>query len=322
MTIDGAFDRYQKTINADFDQVRLARERRDIFKSAFTGQSDVTEAFGSGSLARSTQLKPIHDVDLIVVYRPEAHPDWGQPGDSAENALLHTQAQVTSLFSVNGGTVAQLVRQARVAGRNRAVKCFIDPPDQDDAFTVDAMPALRQPDGTLLLPSVRNRRWDVADPEFLIGAVKDKQAEWSHFRSMVRVLKDWRLDQGIKIKSLVIEVLALDYLPTDQTRPTAVRDFFVRAAQEVLYNAPQDPAKHCGPIQPDLDLWAFATALGEAGNHADLACKLAAGGDTDSAKHEWRKVFGSDFPAPPSVSAAPGAAAVAVPRRVRDAPQG
>lgn len=321
MTIDGAFDEYQHTVNADLSQVKLARERRDTFKHAFNSRDDVLECFGSGSLARSTQLKPVHDVDLIVVYDLKAHQDWGQPGASAEAAVRHVQAEVTYLLGMNG-TIDQLVRETRVAGRDRAVKCFIDPPDADDGFTVDAMPALRLPAGTLLLPSVNNQSWTEADPEYLIAEVADRQRKWSHFRPVVRLLKDWRLDQDTKIKSLVMEVLALKCLPTDENRAAALRRFFAAAAVEVFYGV-DDPAGFCGAVQIDLDTTAVAAALSSAAEHARLACAAADSGDTNTAKFWWRQVFGTDFPGPESQpTTAHTAPVVTAPRRVRDAPQG
>jgi tRNA nucleotidyltransferase (CCA-adding enzyme) len=68
-----AFDDYQDVVNADIEQVRLARARRNVFKSALGTDSDVVKVFGSGSLARSTQLAPIHDVDLVVVFDRDEH---------------------------------------------------------------------------------------------------------------------------------------------------------------------------------------------------------------------------------------------------------
>jgi hypothetical protein len=150
MSVEQAFDDFQKTVNADKDHVDLARERRDVFKKAFTAEPDVAEVFGSGSLARSTQLDPVHDVDVVIVYQATDHPDWGQPGDSAGNALEHTRGRVKDLLGATDGSVEKLVRYTR--WRNHAVKCWVDPPEMPDAFTVDAMPAMRQTDGTLLIP--------------------------------------------------------------------------------------------------------------------------------------------------------------------------
>ncbi|GAB2996496.1 hypothetical protein LWP59_18500 [Amycolatopsis acidiphila] len=321
MDLTNAFDELQRNVNADIDQVTLARDRRDIFKKAFKGEDDVLEVFGSGSLARSTQLRPVHDVDLIVVFDGDKHPGWGAPGTSAEDALGHAQDRVKALLGMADGRVDQLVRLAKP--RDRAVKCFIDPPEQDDAFTVDVMPVLRQPDETLLLPSKRNKQWNTADPEYLIKEVAAQQRKWAFFRPLVRVLKHWRLGVPTKVKSLVIEVLALQCLPTEGNRQNALKSFFTSSAVEVGYGV-EDPAKRCGPIQPDLDISILRTALEEARNLAELACAAAADGKTDEAGMYWRDIFGDDFPESSSENhvGAAASAAVVTPRVVKDAPQG
>ena len=210
MGIDDAFDAFQKTVNEDIDKTRLARERRDLFKTALLSEPDVVETFGSGSLSRSTQLKPIHDVDVVIVYDPDEHPEWGNDGPSAQDALEHVRTQVNRLLSQTNGTHANEVRHTLV--RNHAVKCFLDDPEDPEAFTVDVMAALRQEDGSLLIPEKLNTRWVPANPEYLIGQVADHQRDWPHFRPLVRVLKQWRLTAPVQggIKSLVMEVLALN----------------------------------------------------------------------------------------------------------------
>lgn len=323
MGLDEAFDDFQRVVDADRDQVVLARERRDVFKKAFGAEDDVTEVFGSGSLRRSTQLQPVHDVDLVIVYDQEDHPDWGQPGDSAELALDHVRGRVNALLGTTNGSVEQLVRLAR--WRNHAVKCFVDDPDDPDAFTVDAMPALRQSDGTLLIPEALTNQWVTADPEDLIRRVAEHQADWKWFRPMVRVLKQWRLSVKVdgKIKSLVMEVLALECMPRAGSRPAALRAFFTAAA--VRMNSPiADPAGHCGLIQPDLDIVGLRTALEAASEIATEACAAAANGDTDDALRAWQEIFGATFPAPEAKNTSPWGAgpALITPRPVKDAPQG
>jgi hypothetical protein len=80
-------------------------------------------------------------------------------------------------------------------------ECFIDNPDDPDAFTVDAMPALRRLDGTLLIPEALTDQWVTADPEDLIRRVAKHHADWAYFRPMVRVLKHWRLSVKIDGRS-------------------------------------------------------------------------------------------------------------------------
>ncbi len=136
MSVESAFDTYQTTVNANPDHVTEARRRRDLFKTAFAGEADVEEVRVSGSLARGTQKHPIHDVDTVIVFKASSHPDWGQPGGSAEDALNHVQTRVRELLSTNGTHAAGEVR--RSTWRNHAVKCFMDDKDDDNAFTVDA----------------------------------------------------------------------------------------------------------------------------------------------------------------------------------------
>jgi hypothetical protein len=318
--VEQAFDDFQEIVNADKALVDLARERRDIFKRAFKGETDVAEVFGSGSLARSTQLDPMNDVDLVIVYRAEDHDGWGEPGASAADALEYTRGRVKYLLGTDG-TVDNLVRHTR--WRNHAVKCWIDPPEAPDAFTVDAMPALRQDDGTLLIPQAATGEWITADPEHLIGEVAAHQRDWSYFRPMVRVLKRWRTTAvSTKVKSLVMEVLALQCMPRGGSRPEALRAFFTAAAIEVNLGV-EDPAGHCGPIQRDLDIPALRTALEYASDAATRACELAADGDADEAQRVWQEVFGPDFPAPPKKdSPAVTGPALITGRPIRDAPQG
>lgn len=119
-----------------------------------------------------------------------------------------------------------------------------------------------------------------------------------------------------------MEVLALKCLPTDKTRPLALRAFFTAAAVEVNYGV-VDPARHCGAIQPDLDTEVLRTALESARDIAEKACAAAADGDSDGAALLWRELFGDDFPAPEEKSSGTAVGPfLYVPRPVVDAPQG
>lgn len=119
MGIDDAFDEFQKIVNEDIDKTRLARRRRDLFKAALLSEPDVVETFGSGSLSRSTQLKPIHDVDIVVVYDPAEHPDWGFSGSSSEEALEHIRTQVNRLLSRANGTHDKVPHHHHRTGHGR-----------------------------------------------------------------------------------------------------------------------------------------------------------------------------------------------------------
>ncbi len=318
MSVNTAFDTYQSVVNASEQQVRTARKRRNLFKDAFVGDADVDTVKPSGSLARGTHKDPIHDVDVIVVFDQEAHPAWGEPGASAEDALNHTQTRVRELLGTNGTFQAGEVRLT--TWRNHAVKCFLDDPDAPDSFTVDAMPAINSGD-MYRVPQFTTKTWILTHPQHLIDEVAARHAKWSKYAGTIRMLKAWSAGQDTKIKSLVMEVLALDYLPVDRLRPVALRDYFTAATFQIEnWTVVEDPAHLCGPIQNDLDYEAFAACLRTARDEANHACSAQARGDEAAAIGHWGNVFGSDFPEPPK-SAVPAVFPLA-PRPVKDTPQG
>lgn len=318
-SVSGAFSEFQQVVNAEADQVREARKRRDLFKDAFGAESDVNEVLASGSLARGTQKDPIHDVDTIVIFDDAQHADWGSPGESASEALDYTRGRVNYLLGATNGTHAQVVRLAR--WRNHAVKCFLDDPDDPNAFTVDAMPALRR-DGMLLIPEAKSERWVSCDPESLIAAVAAKHAAWNKFAGSVRMLKWWAAEQSITIKPLVMEVLALQFLPVSGgLQPNAIKQFFISANYYIAGGSEVvDPAGVCGPIQGDLDYSAFGEVLGDAADKASRAMNAEWSNDAASAIRRWGELFGPSFPTGPVVSPAP--ALPPPPRPVKDTPQG
>ncbi len=337
MDIDKAFDDLQSAADADLDQVKEARDRRQTFKDAFKSEGEVDEVFGSGSLARSTQRDPINDVDLVVVFDPDEHAEWGEDGSSAEDALEHTQELVRALLGASEGSFDQIVRRADP--RNHAVKCFLDVPDDPDGFTVDVMPALRH-EGHLRVPEKESEKWIETDPEYLIREVGDRQTNWDQFRNLIRVLKMWSREKSAGMKSLTVEVLALDCLHKEPSRGRALQRFF--SAAELAIDQPiEDPAGLCGEIQPDLDVEQAKGEIADAATYSWKAADAQDSGETDRAACLWRRVFGDAFPEPEdgcessedeteasgtfgigSGAAAGGIIGIDEPRPVRDSPQG
>ncbi len=337
MQVGTAFTQFQTEVNADPAAVKEGRRRRDLFRDGLDPLDDVVKVIASGSLARGTQLDPIHDVDLIVEFAAAEHPDWGTPGESADDSLTYIAGRVMRTLGATNGTVHREVRLT--SKRNHVVKCFLDDPDAENPFAVEVAPALRRDDGSLLLPERYNSRWITADPEYLIAEVKQRHAAWPDFVPLARELKWWKKASGLDMKNLVMEVLALRCLP-DGDRPEALARFFTAAAADVMTGV-HDPAGHCGEIQPDLDRVKAREALLAAADVANRALDAWTAGELDLAVCLWRQVFGPAFPEPASGCAGLGgkasrgsgvalfgAAAVGVgavaarARRIRDVPQG
>lgn len=317
MSVESGFDELQTEVNVPPDDLREARRRRDIFRTELALADDVVEVRPSGSLARGTHKDPIHDVDIVVVFRATDHPDWGELGQSALDALEHTRGLVKDKLGTDGtGDVRHTLL------RNHSVKCYLDDPDDPDAFTVDASPALERSEGGIWIPEQMSERWIASDPQYLIDLVARRHTEWNQFAKLARVLKRWNADHGDHMKSLTVEVLALSHLPVAD-RPQAVASFFA-ATQEAVWAAIEDPAGLCGEIQPDLDRSAASDSLSEAADLAARAVEAAARDETRQAQCLWNEVFGEIYPQPYGGCGSAGAAIIATTpkRRVVDSPQG
>ena len=318
MSVQSGFDELQTTVNVPKPDLAEARRRRDLFTDPLKSEPDVVDVIPSGSLARGTHKDPIHDVDLIVVFDDSAHLEWGDDGPSALAALDHLRSLVKKHLGKDGTGDVRLTKI-----QNHSVKCFLDDPEDPNAFTVDVTPALVRAEGGFMIPEQRNDKWVPSDPEYLNELVAGRHAKWNEFARLVRILKRWNTDHGKHMKSLVVEVLALHHLP-ELSRSQALARFFA-AAQVAIWSPVNDPAGLCGTIQPDLDQAAAADALCKAADLANRAVEAEARNETRQAQCLWNKVFGPIYPEP-YLGCGPtgtGAAVVATPKRpVVDSPQG
>jgi predicted nucleotidyltransferase len=286
-SLEDDFRRFEEEIKTDPVAVLLARWRRDEITKALMTCPDVEEVIPSGSLARGTHVGPIHDIDLVVVFKADKHPpDWGRIGTSAEEALTHLRAEIEEKMLAGRGSQSRLVHSAGL--RNHVVKCELDPSlGPLDAVIpgappVDIMPAIRQGDH-LRVPERENRRWIDVDPERLINMVAARQRQWSNFKQVVRMVKVWADHHDIRMNNLAVEVLVLEYCPRpglfeSLSCSDAVASFFERAASKKIWRL-EDPAGHCGEIDPHMDYAALRRALDESKKLAQRAV---------SAEHAWK----------------------------------
>lgn len=310
---DTAFAEFAEAIETDPLDVLLTRYRRDAFIRALLPRSDVVEVIPSGSLARATNVGPIHDLDLIVVFDAERHPQWDGGSGTAAAALDELQAMLRQRLQRLVGPVAGKIYGTEP--RNHVVRCttditfglfeellegFLPPP----APPVDVMPAIRHGDH-LRVPERRTDRWIDVDPEHLIRLVQERQREWAYFDQVVRMVKVWAEHQGLNIKPLALEFLVLKYLPRPrlfQMLPLdeAVACFF-EAAHRAHVTDLSDPAGRSGSVDPHLDYSVLRALLREG---ADLSRQAVEAARPDVVGQNaatdpwdlWRRLFGRKFP--------------------------
>jgi hypothetical protein len=299
------FNKFADDIRSDSLKVLQARWNRSTVISALKDRPDVVEVIPSGSLARGTNMGPIHDVDVIVVFDRSMHPEWRGSG-SAQAALEHTQAAIRE--TLQGGLERPLGLVHDTELRNHVVKCDLDPSlgpldaILPDTPPVDVMPAIR--DGShLRVPERLSDCWIDVDPERLMEMVAARERAWSNFDEVVQMIKAWAEYHELEMKSVAVEALVLEYLPKPGLFETlscsdAVARFF-DAASRANISRLVDPAR-LREIDPHMDYDKLRDALAES---AGLARQAVDAERTWKNRHRtqegvthpnvfWQEIFG------------------------------
>lgn len=311
MESDEGFQSFSQAIKSDPIAVLLAKWRRDSFAEKLKQLPDVIDVIPSGSLARGTQIGPVHDVDLIVVYDKSKHPDYGKEKkseaaiQSAEDSITHTKNKLLEqLHPWIGKTLPDNETELHshvvtYRGDFAGIYAEVIP----SAPPVDVMPAVRE--GSHLLIPERGTGWIDVDPEKLIRQVEQRQREWKYFTEVVGMVKHWAKINELHMKNLAVEVMVLKYCPRPGFFETlscgeAVARFF-KAAAHAHMTSLKDPAGRCGEIDPSLNFSRLQGALKRAAGlsrkamDAEHALKNHAGVQAHPDDF-WRDLFGSKYP--------------------------
>ena len=293
MESDDGFRSFSRAIESDPIGVLLAKWRRDAFIKKLVDLPDVDEVIESGSLARGTQIGPVHDVDLIVVFDSSQHPDYGikdrsgKAVESAQAAMTHLEKelgeQLHPWLGAREGALKETEQRSHVvtcyAGWTEALAEVVPmaPP-------VDVMPAVRE--GSHLLIPERGTGWIDVDPEKFMRQVEQRQREWKYFKEVVGMVKAWAGQNDLDMRNLAIEVMVLKYCPRPGLFETlscgeAVARFFEAAAKAHITSL-RDPAGRCGEIDPGIDYSKLRAALNQAAGLARQAM---------DAEHLWEHPY-------------------------------
>lgn len=298
-TVQEAFAEFeQQAARVPETQNKRAKEVHPVVLEALKADlGDLFDrAFLAGSYRRKVQAVRLKDVDIIIVLND---PD-GEFALSA-NGTLERVRKAAKACDLVVGTRKSV----------RAVKLNID----CEEFTVDAVPALDDPLGELLLcrnkPDDGYDDWTSARPQGQLDAAADKnQTTEGVFIPATRIIKVWNQSFGEDDKkampSYLAESILFHALDGRCDYANAAVAFFRLAKDHLSVAAPSVPC----PGDPDnfVDemlkddrreraLGKVETALG----HAEDAI---AANDEGEAMDHWAKVFGPSFPAPTNDSAA------------------
>ena len=326
-TVNGAFNKFIEEI-VDLDTVKTQRARRsrdwlynqlkelpekaDNFPALYSGK----ETIGFGSFRRRTKIRPLDDIDLLLVftgsgttYIEQTNKIYLTVPESAErlrkltneDGTLNSRRMVekvkNSLSKVNHYQNAELHR------KQEAVTLKLSSYE----WVFDIVPAFITAEDTFgktyyIIPDGEGN-WKKTDPRIDNDrATEINQRYNGNVLSFIRLIKYWNTNiSPVITSSYLMENIVLNYLDRKlfpwTGRKDELKDFFNHLINNI-HSSVQDPKG----IQGDLNTlsWTERNAISNAANNAYNSIVNAIYyqnlGNNEKAIDYWGEVFGIDFP--------------------------
>lgn len=268
----------RQAISASDDDLREARQRRDLVLGAAASFDGVRRTFRSGSVAHADVNNPVTDADGGAVLDRRVHIALGPDSDEQQGpdeVLGKVRDHVMPV-------VRETYPDARSRLTKRAILIRFNEPNADAVDpSVDLVVALTRRDAPgLWIPNREKDNWDASHPEehtrLLTGGAKSLRV---HRARVIRLAKAAiKHDYTPALISFNVEALALTHITGTTGLVESLQLFFDQAASEIKAGLTEDPAGVSGKIKlPDgmtrerstKRLRVFADKAQEALDHPD-----------------------------------------------------
>lgn len=285
--VDEAFEKMRQNGEITTTEQSLARKRHRRIRDELEDVWDIDRTFLTGSYDRHTKIKPLEDVDIFAVIKPNG--GQGHYRDEPPDAI------VDALVEVFDGKFKH-VEPAGMAVR-------ISMSDDDGQASFELVAAFSHATSGFEAPDPERGRWIRTDPgvHAQLTAAKNDQCK-GHWVPVVKMLKGWNRETGKPVpQSFLIEVMALELVraPFGRYQDEAAA-FFGNAMERVAGPWP-DPAKlgpHVDELLSQGERDRMRRAAAAALTIAEEAIYLEDKGQERKAVDKWREVFGDRLPCP------------------------
>jgi hypothetical protein len=297
LTVTAAFNQLDDELNLDPGERDAAQRRHREVTEVLTAAGLAASTFLQGSFARKTMLKPLNDVDMVVLLPPDLVARLrGADGPTAAMRLFADalrQAFPGVRFDVHDAPAHALLVTFR-----------------DCPFTFDLVPAYEDPAGgeDVFIANREEGRWERSNTRTLNRVIRDRNVlTGGRFVHQVRFLKQLKTDHPVLDETcgLLWEALAHAAVRGPMSHPQAV-SATLRHAAAALGGPVLDPTgvedltAEWTPAERDVRQRAVAAAA----DRATEALKLEADDEHAAAIEVWRELIGDPFPRAAAQSAA------------------
>jgi hypothetical protein len=327
-TVWGAFKEFrEKTVDLDPGTTKVARSSRDYLinqlKAIEKEDWNLPRLIGSyipyGSFARSTKIKPLDDIDLLIplvgtgttAYQStiDIYEYWLRISDSSAPLAIFPDefnyVNSTKILNKIKDSLSEVQKYYKADVHKSGEAVTLELLSYD--WVYDIVPAVPIRDGQsgtayYLIPD-GSGDWKRTNPR--VDATNVTRVNGWHngnFLPAVRLLKYWNgRPIAPKLASYYFETLALkvfDSASKISDFPIGVNYFF-KYCSLYLWSSCPDPKGLGPPLDDGIDNTTkkkVAEALDEAGKYSDYALMYERSSEHDKAIYWWQRIFGDKFP--------------------------
>lgn len=293
MKTSDAFERYDSNLNLDPDERLRAEAFHTKLSLGLNAEGLISGSFLQGSFARKTMLKPLRDIDKVLILHEDLQDLKSQEQGAQDAAAMVEQA------------LQRMYPNARVERSRHAIKLDLG----ENTFSFDVVPAFELDDdsGDVLITDLGqdgfDSAWKRSNTRRLIDVVRSRNKDCGgRFVHQVRFVKHWaRQHLEDVLPGLHVESIAFACVDEQLRDDEAVERIFVCGARLLgplqEYTDPTGVdriSRKLGEKERELAFNAFV----EASEIANAAMERGRQGDSDGANSLWYSIFGDPFPEP------------------------
>jgi hypothetical protein len=282
-TIPAGFTKLKENLEITDIQSTTVSTRQQNVREAVEKEMLVNSSFLAGSYARSTMIGPLAkaDIDIFMVLNTSYYEKYKPAAllDRLRTVLLKTYTK-TPKISRNGQAVTI---------------SFTD-------FEVDVVPCYNRQGGGFLIPNSKAGMWISTNPPVHDTATKEaNKAHNGDIVPLIKMIRGWNREINSAFSGFYLELMTINILTNVKISdfPSGVRFVFDKGREKVKFKQ-RDPAGFGNEVNPLNNVTTVEDAVSRftmAYNRAMKAEDYARNNNIEAAYGEWRKIFGSYFPA-------------------------
>lgn len=288
LTVIQAFDAMRQGLELTEPQRQAASAQQNVVREKLRQHlGGLARDFLSGSYARRTAIRPLHDIDLFIVLDPRIHPDVAPS--------QWQQSSSACLSKIQGALARAYPNTTALKLQDRSVNIQFSGTE----IGYDIVPAFENRAGAYLIPDRGRNAWIETNPEAQARVLVDANARaGDKLNPLIKMIKRWKDEHGVPLRSFHLEVMSYGaFRAAPASYPEGVRALFGHLASAVLSACPNPvgvgPNIDAGMTQPERSmLW---QKLQEAERTAARALQIDAASQTAGAHELWRALFGSAY---------------------------